>query len=157
MAQVTIFTDGSALGNPGPGGYGAILISGSHCKEISRGFRRTTNNRMELMAAIAALQQLKGGPHHIELISDSRYLTEAFNQNWIQGWLKRKWKNVKNPDLWKVLLEEVQKHNIQWTWIKGHNQHPQNERCDQMARDAASVPELLDDQGYIDSIEASMD
>jgi ribonuclease HI len=157
VANITVYTDGSALGNPGPGGYGAILISGAHRKEISGGFRLTTNNRMEIMAAIVALQQIKGSPHQIELVSDSRYLTEAFHQNWVDGWIKRNWKNVKNPDLWKALLELAQAHRMQWTWIKGHNRHPENERCDQLAKEAASKSELLDDQGYIESKEASID
>lgn len=157
MAQITIYTDGSALGNPGPGGFGAVLISGEHRKEISGGYRCTTNNRMEIMAAIAALNQVKGSQHQIELISDSRYLTEAFNQNWVNKWVNRQWKNVKNPDLWKALLVLVQRHNIKWTWIKGHNQNPENERCDQIAKAAASESELIEDHGYISSKEASID
>ncbi|MFM8838303.1 MAG: RNase H family protein, partial [Bacteroidota bacterium] len=94
MANITIYTDGSALGNPGPGGYGAILLSGTHRKEISGGFRLTTNNRMELMAAIAALQEIKGKSHDIEVISDSKYLVDAFNDQWTAKWIKRDWKNV---------------------------------------------------------------
>ncbi|MBM3937008.1 MAG: ribonuclease HI [Sphingomonadales bacterium] len=157
MAQITVYTDGSALGNPGPGGYAAILISGRHRKEISGGYRQTTNNRMEIMAAIAALQQIQGSAHEIELVSDSKYLTEPFNKRWVVGWINRKWKNVKNPDLWKQLLDLVEAHHMQWTWIKGHNQHPENERCDLLAKEAASKSELLEDQGYIESKEANMD
>nr|MBM3932622.1 ribonuclease HI [Sphingomonadales bacterium] len=157
MANITIYTDGSALGNPGPGGYGAILLSGTHRKEISGGFRLTTNNRMELMAAIAALKEIKGISHDIELISDSKYLVDAFNDQWTAKWIKKDWKNVKNPDLWKALISLAEHHRMQWTWIKGHTMHPENERCDCLAKEAASKAELPEDQGYIVIKEANID
>lgn len=109
------------------------------------------------MAAIAALQLIKGENHEIEIVSDSKYLTEAFNKRWINDWMRRKWKNVKNPDLWKLLLGLTKNHQMRWTWIKGHNLHPENERCDQLAKDAASGMHLLDDQGYIASKVDTMD
>ncbi len=109
------------------------------------------------MAAIAALREIKGTAHDIELISDSKYLVEAFNAKWTLGWIKRDWKNVKNPDLWKALIELAEKHRMQWKWIKGHNKHPENERCDCLAKEAASMTELFVDQGYTESKEANMD
>ena len=157
MANILVYTDGSALGNPGPGGYGAILLSGTHRKEISGGFKLTTNNRMELMAAIAALQEIKGTSHDIVLISDSKYLVDAFNAHWTQGWVKRNWKNVKNPDLWKTLIALAEQHRMQWKWIKGHNLHPENERCDCLAKAAASKAELPEDHGYTAGKEANME
>lgn len=153
--RVTIFTDGSARGNPdGPGGYGTILRyvdqSGAvHEREYFAGYKKTTNNRMELMAAIVGLESLTK-PCEVELISDSKYVTDAFNQHWIDGWLKRGWKNstnkpVKNIDLWKRLLAAKAGHNVTFTWVKGHQGHAENERCDKLATTAADGTNLLDD------------
>lgn len=152
---VKIYTDGSARGNPdGPGGYGTILeyidTKGQlHTKEISQGYKKTTNNRMELMAAIAGLEALNR-PCEVELYSDSQYLINAFNQHWIEGWIKKGWKRgknepVKNVDLWKRLLAAKEKHQVKFIWVKGHDGHLQNERCDTLATTAADGDDLIDD------------
>ncbi|MCF2621982.1 ribonuclease HI [Collinsella tanakaei] len=155
--NVTIYTDGSARGNPGPGGYGAVLRytapSGKeHVLELSRGYERTTNNRMELMAVIAALEVLNR-PCTVELHSDSQYVVNAFNKHWIEGWIKRGWKTagkkpVKNPDLWKRLLEAKQAHDVTFVWVKGHAGNTFNERCDQLATSAADNGPLYPDEGF---------
>lgn len=152
---VKIFTDGAARGNPdGPGGYGTVLQyvdpKGTlHEREFSAGYKKTTNNRMELMAVITGLEALTK-PCRVEVISDSKYVTDAFNQHWVDGWLKRNWKNsskepVKNVDLWKRLLKAKQPHEVTFTWVKGHAGHPENERCDTLATTAADGEDLLDD------------
>lgn len=151
---VQIYTDGACSGNPGKGGYGTILVavdeSGkTHKKEITQGFKNTTNNRMELLAAIVGLEALKK-PCDVELTSDSKYLVDAFNQNWIGGWVAKNWKTsnkqpVKNQDLWKRLLKAKEPHNVKFIWVKGHAGHPFNERCDQMAVSSANGVDLLDD------------
>lgn len=156
---VKVYTDGAARGNPdGPGGYGALLQYTDakgvmHERELSAGYKRTTNNRMELMGVIAALEALKK-PCKIDLYSDSKYVTDAFNQHWIENWLKKNWKNstnkpVKNIDLWKRLLEAAKIHEVNYIWVKGHNGHPGNERCDVLATSAADGDELLDDEGVL--------
>ena len=153
--NVEIYTDGAARGNPdGPGGYGVVLhytdTQGNlHEKELSQGYVRTTNNRMELMAAIAGLEALKT-PCNVTLYSDSKYLVDAFNQNWIDGWIRKGWKRgknepVKNPDLWKRLLKAKEDHNVTFVWVKGHNGHPLNERCDELATTAAEGTDLIED------------
>lgn len=153
--KVTIYTDGAARGNPdGPGGYGTVLqyvdATGKLFeKRISQGYKKTTNNRMELMAAIVGLEALNR-PCEVDLYSDSKYLTDAFNANWVDGWLKNNWKNsqkkpVKNVDLWKRLLAAKEKHQVKFIWVKGHNGHPMNELCDQLATSAADGSDLLDD------------
>ena len=155
MTQVTIYTDGAARGNPeGPGGYGTVLQytdrNGKlHEREISAGYKKTTNNRMELMAAIVGLEALNK-PCKVELYSDSKYLTDAFNQNWISGWLRRGWKKadkkpVKNVDLWTRLLKAMEGHDVTYIWVKGHDGHPENERCDRLATSAADGEDLLED------------
>jgi ribonuclease HI len=133
MPAVKLYADGAASGNPGPGGFGTVLQSGKHEKEISGGFRRTTNNRMELMAVIEGLKALTVFPCDVCVVSDSKYVVDAFEKSWISGWQKRQWKNVKNPDLWKQLIVLVDKHKVTWQWIKGHAGHAENERCDQLA------------------------
>ncbi|WP_346662990.1 ribonuclease HI [uncultured Merdimonas sp.] len=154
---VKIYTDGAARGNPeGPGGYGTVLEyidpKGSlHTKEISEGYRKTTNNRMELMAVIAGLEALNC-PCQVEVYSDSRYVVDAFNQHWIDSWLKKGWKRgknepVKNVDLWKRLLAAKEPHEVKFIWVKGHDGHPQNERCDTLATTAADGNDLLEDTG----------
>lgn len=153
--KVTIYTDGAARGNPdGPGGYGAVLqyvdAKGVlHERELSAGYKKTTNNRMELMAAIAGLEALVR-PCQVELYSDSKYLTDAFNQHWIDGWLRRGWKKadksqVKNVDLWKRLLAAMEPHQVSFQWVKGHDGHSGNERCDRLATTAADGTDLLED------------
>ena len=157
--KVTIYSDGSARGNPdGPGGYGTVIqfvdSKGQlHEKELSAGFDKTTNNRMELMGAIAGLEALNR-PCEVELFSDSKYVISAFNENWISGWVKRGWKKsdgkaVKNIELWKRLLEAANRHKVTWNWVKGHDGHPENERCDSLATTAADqdADKLLHDDG----------
>ena len=151
MKQVEIYTDGSCLGNPGPGGYAAVIIFNHHRKEISQGFAHSTNNRMELLAAIEALVALKE-KCDIALTTDSQYVKNGINQ-WIKNWKKNGWKTsdrkpVKNSDLWKRLDLEVQRHQVEWHWVKGHSGHPENERCDELARNAAEGKNLLPDQGF---------
>lgn len=159
--KVEIYTDGAARGNPnGPGGYGAVLQyrdkNGTlHERELSKGYKRTTNNRMEMMAAIAGLEALIR-PCEVDLYSDSAYLVNAFNKNWIDGWIKKNWKRgknepVKNVDLWKRLLEAKKNHNVNFIWVKGHNGHPQNERCDILATSAADGSELFVDEGFVEN------
>ena len=156
MRKVTIYTDGAARGNPdGPGGYGAVLeyvdTKGElHVKEISAGYKKTTNNRMELMGVIRALEGLNG-PGEIALYSDSKYLVAAFNKQWVDNWMKKGWKKsdkqpVTNIDLWKKLLELKQPHQMAFHWVKGHDGHPQNERCDELATAAADGEGLLCDE-----------
>lgn len=159
--KVEIYTDGAARGNPnGPGGYGAVLQyrdknGALHERELSKGYKRTTNNRMEMMAAIAGLEALIR-PCEVDLYSDSAYLVNAFNKNWIDGWIKKNWKRgknepVKNVDLWKRLLEAKKNHNVKFIWVKGHNGHPQNERCDILATSAADGSELFVDEGFVEN------
>ncbi len=148
MARIDIYTDGSALGNPGPGGYAAVLLSGDRRLEISGGFSCTTNNRMELMAVVEALQALRGNDHTVRLYSDSKYVVDAFVKDWIGGWKRRAWKNVKNIDLWQRLLPLTHQHQITWCWIKGHAEIPENERCDVLAKAAAASSSLGPDLGY---------
>lgn len=148
--KIAIFTDGSCLGNPGPGGYGALLIYGKHEKELSEGFNMTTNNRMELMAPSVALECLNE-PCQVDITTDSQYVKNGINQ-WIKNWRRNGWrtadkKPVKNADLWKRLDEAVKKHDIDWHWVKGHSGHPENERVDDLARAAAESPSR-DDEGF---------
>lgn len=157
MGKVQIYTDGAARGNPdGPGGYGVVLHYVDqkgvlHEKTLSAGYVKTTNNRMELMAAIAGLEALNR-PCQVELYSDSKYLTDAFNQGWIDNWVKNNWKRgksglVKNIDLWERLLKAKSRHQVTFHWVKGHAGHPQNERCDLLATSAADGDNLLIDEG----------
>lgn len=146
MVQVDLFTDGAAKGNPGPGGYGSILRSGAHEKELSGGFYRTTNNRMELMAVIVGLEALKSSCE-VRVVSDSKYVVDAFNLRWIDGWKRRGWAKVKNPDLWKRLLKAMEPHKVRYEWVRGHNDHPENERCDRLAV-AASLKPTAQDFGF---------
>lgn len=154
--KVTIYTDGSARGNPdGPGGYGTIISyidskGTEYLKELSQGYKKTTNNRMELMAAVAGLEALTK-PCEVTLYSDSQYMVKAFNDHWIDGWIKKNWKRsgnepVKNVDLWKRLLNAMKPHKVTYVWVKGHNGHPQNERCDELATTAADGNDLIEDK-----------
>lgn len=153
--NVDIYTDGSARGNPdGPGGYGTVLVyvdknGVEHRREFSGGFKKTTNNRMELMAAIIGLEALVR-PCNITLYSDSQYLVKAFQDHWIDGWIMKGWKRgknepVKNVDLWKRMLKAKEPHNVTFKWVKGHAGHPMNERCDELATSAADGDNLIDD------------
>ena len=157
MNKVELFSDGSSRGNPGPGGYGTILRSVAangkvYEKEFSAGYRETTNNRMELMGVITGLEALKM-PCEVHITSDSKYVVDAFNQHWIEGWVKKNFKKsdnkpVKNRDLWERLLEAAKPHKLIFSWIKGHDGHPENERCDTLATTAADSDDLLTDEGY---------
>lgn len=142
--KIEIFTDGACSGNPGPGGYGILMrVPGKkYQKTFSKGFRKTTNNRMELMAVIVALKQLKTNDNDVHIFTDSKYVADAINQKWILGWIKRSWKNVKNPDLWKEFYQLYQLHQPKFYWIKGHAGHPENELCDQLAVAAAKSAKL---------------
>lgn len=131
--KITIYTDGAAKGNPGPGGYGAVLIFGNKRKELSAGFRRTTNNRMELLAVIVALESLKTDKFLVEAYSDSKYVVDAIEKKWVFGWQKKNYKDKKNVDLWERYVPLHHKFNPKFFWIKGHAGHPENERCDRLA------------------------
>lgn len=152
MKQVVIYTDGACKGNPGPGAYAAVLLHGSHRKEVAQGYRLTTNNRMELLAAITALELLQEGCA-VTLHSDSKYLVQAITQKWIDGWIRRGWKTaakqaVKNQDLWQRLLKAMKPHEITWKWVKGHAGNRENERCDQLANEAVAGGALIEDEGF---------
>lgn len=148
MAIVTIYTDGSALGNPGPGGYGVVLMSGSHRKELSEGFSLTTNNRMELMAVIKGLSALKKEDCDVTIYSDSKYVVDAVEKGWIWNWVKIGFKDKKNSDLWRMFIPIYRRHKVKFIWIKGHNDNKENERCDRLAVAAASSKDLKEDKGY---------
>lgn len=152
MKEVIIYTDGACLGNPGPGGYGVVLLYNGHRKELSGGFRRTTNNRMEIMAAIVGLRALRQ-PCRVALYSDSRYVVQAMSEGWAKRWQARGWKrnpaeSAKNPDLWAEMLELSKKHDVSYRWVRGHAGHPENERCDALAVAAAKQRGLPPDKGY---------
>lgn len=146
--MITIYTDGASSGNPGPGGYGVVMLSGSHRKELSQGFRKTTNNRMELMAVIAGLEALKNKGEKVTVFSDSKYVVDAVEKGWLFGWVKKNFKDKKNPDLWKRFLIIYNQHHVKFTWIKGHNENPENERCDALAVAASLSHHLPADLGY---------
>ncbi len=150
--HITLYTDGSAIGNPGPGGYGVILRYGEQRRELSGGFRLTTNNRMEIRAAIEGLRALKE-PCAVTLYSDSQYLVNAINQGWVkrwqaQGWMRTKKEPALNVDLWLELLPLLEKHTVTFVWVRGHADNPDNERCDLLARQAATQSNLPPDTGY---------
>jgi ribonuclease HI len=148
--KIHLYTDGSSLGNPGPGGYGAIIewVGKSYKKEISEGYRMTTNNRMELLAVIVGLETLKIQPMEVLVCSDSKYVIDSVQKKWVFGWEKKGFKGKKNPDLWKRYLKIHRKHKVDFQWIKGHNDHPQNERCDWLAVNAAKQKTLLVDRAF---------
>ena len=146
--KIEIYTDGAARGNPGPGGYGIVLMSGKHRKELSEGFRKTTNNRMELLAVIVALETLKIENSDVTVYTDSKYVSESVNQDWISGWIKKSFKKVKNPDLWKRLINIYKLHNVKFIWVKGHSDNEENNRCDYLAVEASKKINPLIDQYY---------
>jgi ribonuclease HI len=151
MAQppsIIVYTDGAALGNPGPGGYGIVLISGKHRRELSQGYKLTTNNRMELLAVIVALETLKIPGSHVTVYTDSRYVADAVEKHWLFGWEKKRFKNVKNPDLWLRFLVSYRKHRVKFVWVRGHAGNTENEICDRLAVEASKGPDLLEDTGY---------
>lgn len=148
--KVQIFSDGSSRNNPGISGYGTILIYGDHRKEISEGFQLSTNNRMELMGVISGLKALKKEKLDVEITTDSKYVVDSVNKGWLFNWEKENFKNRKNADLWREFLKEYRKHNIKMIWIKGHNDHPENERCDVLAttESGKDINLLRIDEGY---------
>ncbi len=146
--HITIYTDGSSRGNPGPGGFGCVLLAGPHRKELSAGFRETTNNRMELMAVCVALETLKFEGSEVTLYSDSKYVVDAVEKRWVFGWEKKGFVGKKNPDLWMRFLRVYRRHRVRFVWVKGHAETVENNRCDQLAVAAASLPNLPADSGY---------
>lgn len=149
--KITLYTDGAASGNPGPGGYGAVLIFGSHRKEISQGFRHTTNNRMELLAVISGLEALKTANCIVTVYTDSRYVADSVEKGWLFGWEKKNFSGKKNADLWSRFLRIYRNHQVKIVWIKGHAAIPENERCDELAVAASQGKDLLVDEGYVNS------
>jgi ribonuclease HI len=151
---LTIYTDGSSRGNPGKGGYGAVLIWKGVEKELSKGFRLTTNNRMELLSVIAALESLNRTGLNIVVYSDSQYVVKAVNEGWLNNWIRTNFKGgKKNPDLWRRYHALAQKHHIKFVWVKGHDSNPYNNRCDELATAAADGSELEVDEGYEESVD----
>ena len=148
LPAITIYTDGSALGNPGPGGYGAVLLAGPHRKELSQGYRLTTNNRMELTGVCAALEALRFDGSEVVIYSDSKYVVDAVTKGWVFGWEKKGFAGKKNPDLWRRFLGVYRHHRVRFVWVKGHAETVENNRCDQMAVAAANGRDLLVDTGY---------
>jgi len=146
--KITMYTDGSAKGNPGPGGYGIVLISGKHYKEMNQGFRMTTNNRMELLAVIVGLEAINKENQEVQIFSDSKYVVDAIEKGWLFGWEKKGFKKKKNPDLWKRFLLIFRKHKVKFNWVKGHAGNTYNEKCDELAVDAAESSDLIIDQGF---------
>jgi ribonuclease HI len=154
MAQVTIYTDGAAKGNPGPGGYGVVMLAPAgagqppHRKELSAGYRLTTNNRMELMAVIVGLETLKSDGCEVTVYSDSRYVVDAVEKGWVLGWERKGFAKRKNPDLWVRFLRVYRRHRVRFVWVKGHAGNVENNRCDLLATTAADGPHLAEDTGY---------
>lgn len=149
MQEIIMYTDGSSRGNPGPGGYGVVLMSGKLRKELSQGYRRTTNNRMELMGVISGLEALKKTGLHITIYTDSQYIVKALNEGWLNKWMATNFaKGKKNKDLWVKFYDLYKQHRIKFVWVKGHADNPYNNRCDELATAAADGTDLLVDEGY---------
>jgi ribonuclease HI len=146
--EITIYTDGAASGNPGPGGYGVVLISGRHRLEKAEGFRLTTNNRMELLAVITGLEALKIAGSKVVVYTDSKYVADSVEKGWVFQWESKGFKKKKNPDLWIRFLKIYRKHNVRFVWIKGHANNTENEVCDRLAVNAYSCGNLVEDTGY---------
>src|SRR4030095_1034745 len=149
MSSITIYTDGASRGNPGRGGYGVILMSGTHRKELSQGYRHTTNNRMELMGVIAGLKALKKEKLNVTIYSDSQYIVKAIEEGWLKNWIKTNFKGgKKNSDLWMEFTDLAQSQHIKFKWVRGHSENPFNNRCDELATEAADNGPWLEDSGY---------
>jgi ribonuclease HI len=146
--EIIIYSDGASRGNPGPGGYGTILKFGPHRKELSQGYKLTTNNRMELMAVIVGLEALKAKECQVTVYTDSKYVADAVEKGWIYNWVNKRFKGKKNADLWLRFLEVYKRHKVKFIWIRGHSDNPDNERCDQLAVQAALQDNLFEDIGY---------
>jgi ribonuclease HI len=151
--MISIFTDGAARGNPGPGGYGAVLLSGPHRKELSEGFRLTTNNRMELLSVIVALETLKNPGSRVTVFSDSKYVVDSVDKGWVFNWEKKYFAGKKNADLWQRFLRVYPKHTIKFSWVKGHASNVENNRCDELAVAASFGDKLRIDSGYENELE----
>jgi ribonuclease HI len=149
--EIVIYTDGAARGNPGPGGLGVVMMFGDHRKELSEGYRITTNNRMELLAVIRGLEALKRHDLKIKIYTDSKYVSEAVNQGWVFNWEAKRFKKKKNTDLWQRFLELYRKFDITLIWVKGHANNKENERCDRLAVEASHGGQLLEDSGYVEN------
>ena len=149
--EIVIYTDGAARGNPGPGGLGVVMMFGKHRKEISEGYRLTTNNRMELLAVIRGLETLKRDDLQVKIYTDSKYVSDAVNQGWVFKWEAKRFKKKKNVDLWQKLLELYRKYSVTFIWVKGHANIPENERCDELAVEASFGEDLPEDSGYVDN------
>ncbi|RPI41162.1 MAG: ribonuclease HI [Bacteroidetes bacterium] len=154
--EIVIYTDGAARGNPGPGGLGVVMIYGKHRKELSEGYRLTTNNRMELLAVIRALEAIKRDDLKVRIHTDSKYVADAVNRGWIFKWESKQFKNRRNPDLWKRFLDLYRKYSISFVWVKGHSSIPENERCDRLATEASFGKSLKEDSGYVDNGNGSL-
>lgn len=150
--KVIMYTDGAAKGNPGPGGYGTVLLHKDLRKELSEGYRMTTNNRMELLAVIKGLLALKRPGVQVDVYSDSQYVVNSVEKGWLAGWVKKGFKGKKNQDLWQEYLKAAAAHKVKFHWVKGHAGNKENERCDQLAVQSAEAPQLLVDRGFEDSI-----
>jgi ribonuclease HI len=155
--MITIYTDGAAKGNPGPGGFGAVLISGKHRKEISQGFKLTTNNRMELLSVITALEALKKDGQEVTVYSDSQYVVYAVEKGWVFGWEKKDFKKKKNVDLWQRFLKVYRRHRVKFVWVRGHADNPLNNYCDKLAVEAAAGFNLVHDEGYVLDINGDLE
>ncbi len=156
QGEIVVYTDGAARGNPGPGGLGVVMIYGNHRKEISEGYRLTTNNRMELLAVIRGLEALKRDDLGVRIYTDSRYVADAVNQGWVFNWEAKRFKKKKNADLWQKFLELYRNHTVSFVWVKGHANIPENERCDRLAVEASLGNELKEDSGYVDNKDESL-
>lgn len=148
MSQIHIYTDGACSGNPGPGGYGVVMLYGSHRKEMMEGFRKTTNNRMELLSVIVALESIKKPGHDVVVFSDSKYVVDAIEKKWLDGWVRKGFAKVKNVDLWKRFLQIYKTHKVKFVWVKGHADNVENNRCDELAVEASKLPHLHIDYGF---------
>ena len=146
---ISIYTDGSSKGNPGPGGFGVVMISGNHRRELSQGYGLTTNNRMELLAVIVGLESLRIPGSEVTVYTDSKYVVDAVEKSWVFGWEKKNFAGKKNPDLWMRFLDIYRKHRVRFVWVKGHAENKENNRCDKLAVEASSYPNLLTDEGFV--------
>jgi ribonuclease HI len=153
--EIVIYTDGAARGNPGPGGLGVVMQFGKHRKELSEGYKLTTNNRMELLAVIRGLEALKRDDLKVKVYTDSRYVSDAVNQRWVFNWEMKRFKKKKNADLWQRFLELYRKYTVSFVWVKGHSDIPENERCDQLAVEASYGDNLPEDVGYVENNDES--
>ena len=149
--EIVIYTDGAARGNPGPGGYGVVMMYGKHRRELSEGFGLTTNNRMELLAVIRGLEALKRDDLLVKIYTDSRYVSDSVNTGWVFNWEAKRFKNKKNVDLWQQFLVVYRKYKVQFIWVKGHASIPENERCDRLAVEASHGASLQEDSGYVEN------